>query len=543
MKRDHAIGTLVAMSATAASLLCLILLATLPAVAQEVQSNPQVIDEDYHDTSISVREMTPMEPLGGSQHLVIPLRRKPGLPVVSEEPDSVTQDLQEIQPVGTTNKLNFDGVFDRDRVAPPDTNASVGNTQVVETVNTSYQVFNKSTGASVFGPVEISRVFSGVSGACGLGSVGSYTDPVVLYDKAANRWLVTILASANGFNTGVECIAVSATSDATGSYHRYSFSFGPNLLNDYPKFGVWPDAYYASFNMFKAMSFLGAQACAFQRSAMLSGLTAKAVCFQRTPGQGDFTFLASDMDGSSIATTGEPNFFVELGETCSTTCNVLDLFKFHVNFTTPTLSTFTGPTAITVATFTLACGGGTCIPQTGTTQQLDSLGDRLMFRLAYRNFTGTGAHEALVVTHSVRTGSAASGVRWYEIRNPNGTPTVFQQGTISSSTTALWMGSIGMDKKGDIAVGFSESSSSIHPKIAYTGRVPTDPSGTMESIDVTFSGAGSQTGGLSRWGDYTSISIDPNDDCTFWYANEYIPSNGSFNWHTRLNSFKFTGCM
>ena len=105
------------------------------------------------------------------------------------------------------------------------------------------------------------------------------------------------------------------------------------------------------------------------------------------------------------------------------------------------------------------------------------------------------------------------------------------------------MGSIGMDKTGDISVGFSESSNSIHPKIAYTGRVPTDPSGTMESINVTFSGAGSQTSGLSRWGDYTSISIDPSDDCTFWYANEYIPSNGSFNWHTRLNSFKFTGCM
>jgi hypothetical protein len=148
-----------------------------------------------------------------------------------------------------------------------------------------------------------------------------------------------------------------------------------------------------------------------------------------------------------------------------------------------------------------------------------------------------------VATHSTHTSTAASGVRWYEIRNPNGTPTVFQQGTVASGSTALWMGSIAMDKKGDIAVGFSESSSSIHPKIAYTGRVPTDPSGTMESIQVVFSGSGSQIGGLSRWGDYSSISIDPSDDCTFWYANEYIPSNGSFNWHTRLNSFKFTGCM
>ena len=162
-----------------------------------------------------------------------------------------------------------------------------------------------------------------------------------------------------------------------------------------------------------------------------------------------------------------------------------------------------------------------------------------MFRLAYRNFTG---HESLVATHSVKTSAAASGVRWYEIRSPNGTPMIFQQGTVASGSTSLWMGSIGMDKAGDIAVGFSESSGSIHPAVAYTGRVPTDALGTMESIDVVHKGAGSQTGGLSRWGDYTSISIDPSDDCTFWYANEYIPSNGSFNWHTRLNSFKFTGC-
>ena len=163
----------------------------------------------------------------------------------------------------------------------------------------------------------------------------------------------------------------------------------------------------------------------------------------------------------------------------------------------------------------------------------------MMFRLVYRKFA---SHEALVATHSEKTSAAASGVRWYEIRNPNTSPTVFQRGTVTAGSTSLWMGSIGMDKVGDIALGFSESSSSLHPAIAYTGRVPTDPLGIMESIDVTFKGNGSQTSSLSRWGDYSSVSIDPSDDCTFWYANEYIPSNGIFNWHTRLNSFKFTSC-
>ena len=527
-------------SATLLSVLCLMLSPALPALAQEAESGPEIVEEDYHDISPPIRELAPVAPLGSSQHVVIPLRRRPGPPIVSPEPDAVTQDVSQGPLVGTTNKLNFNGISDRDGVAPPDTNASVGATQVVETVNTSYQVFNKSTGASVLDPIEISSVFSGVSGICGAGVTGFYTDPIVLYDKAANRWLITIAAGSDAnFTTGAECIAVSTSSDATGSYARYAFSFGTDKFNDYPKFGVWPDAYYGSYNMFNGVTgvFLGPRTCAYNRTSMLAGKTATSICFQRSTT--DFSFLPSDLDGSTAPPTGEPNFFLELAS--STTLN---LFKFHVNFTTPSMSTFTGPTTLTVSSYTEACAAsptGTCIPQSGTTQQLDSLGDRLMFRLAYRNL---GTHESLVATHSVKTSSAQAGVRWYEIRNPNGTPpTVFQRGTITSGSTSLWMGSIGMDKAGDIAVGFSESSSSKHPAIAYTGRVPTDTLGTMESIFVVKSGAGSQNGGLSRWGDYTSISIDPSDDCTFWYANEYIPSNGSFNWHTRLNSFKFTGCI
>jgi len=531
MDRDRLLGSGVGVAAIPVWLVCLMLFAIVPTTAQDDQTVPEVIDEDYHDTSIPVRDMAPVVPLGSSQHVVIPLRRRPGSPIVSPEPDAVIQDVRQGPLVGTTNKLNFDAIADRDFVAPPDTNASVGNTQVVETVNTSYQVFNKATGASVFGPVEISSIWSGFGGVCG-NSGNSFTDPVVLYDKAAGRWLITILASADGFASGVECIAASTSANATGAYHRYSFSFGTNNLNDYPKFGVWPDAYYGSYNMFSPTTFLGAKVCAYPRAAMLAGSPAKSVCFQRSVS--DFGFLPSDLDGSIAPAAGEPNFFLELG-----TFTTLDLFKFHVNFATPSKSTFTGPTVLTVPSFTEACMGGVCIPQPGTTQQLDSLGDRLMFRLAYRKFT---THEALAMTHSVKTGAAASGVRWYEIRNPNTAPTVFQKGTITSGSTSLWMASIGMDKVGDIAVGFSESSSSLHPAIAYTGRVPTDTLGTMESIDVVFKGAGSQTGGLTRWGDYTSMAIDPSDDCTFWYANEYIPSNGSFNWHTRLNSFKFTGC-
>jgi hypothetical protein len=266
---------------------------------------------------------------------------------------------------------------------------------------------------------------------------------------------------------------------------------------------------------------------------MLSGGPANAICMQQN--RSVDSLLPADLDGTTPPPTGEPNFYLQMAAPSN-----LNLFKFHVDFTTPANSTFTGPTAIPVAPFSEACGGGTCIPQPGTTQQLDSLGDRLMFRLAYRNF---GDHESLVVNHSVMAGSSV-GVRWYEIRSANATPTVFQQGTFSPDSQYRWMGSIAMDQSGDIAVGYSASSSSNFPAVRYTGRVPSDPAGTMESENSVIEGTGSQTNGSSssRWGDYSGMSIDPVDDCTFWYTNEYLTTNGSFNWKTRIGSFKFTSC-
>ena len=205
----------------------------------------------------------------------------------------------------------------------------------------------------------------------------------------------------------------------------------------------------------------------------------------------------------------------------------------------------TGPVSIAVAAFTPACGGGTCIPQPSTRQQLDSLADRLTYRLAYRNRAGV---ESLVVNHSVKVSGTkraeVDGVRWYELRNPNGTSgaSVFQQGTFSPDSTSRWMGSIAMDKVGNMALGYSASSGSVLPSIRYTGRVPTDPLGTMQAENILLIGGGSQTGNLHRWGDYSAMSIDPGDDCTFFYTTEYLKTSGSFNWSTRIASFKFPGC-
>jgi hypothetical protein len=220
--------------------------------------------------------------------------------------------------------------------------------------------------------------------------------------------------------------------------------------------------------------------------------------------------------------------------------NSLQLWQFHVDWTTPANSTFpSSPTQFSVSPFTQACGGGTCIPQPGTGQQLDSLGDRLMYRLAYRNF---GSYESLTVAQSVNTGGV-TGMRWYELHGPWATPTVYQSGTYQPDSTYRWMGSIAQDHVGDMALGFAVSSSSVYPGARYTGRLVGDTLGTMGQGEGTLvSGSGSQNGQLSRWGDYTSVSVDPTDDCTFYYLGEYLTSNGSWNWQTRIGAFKFPSC-
>jgi len=496
----------------------------------KAQRQPEVVSEVKHDISPALREIPPIPP----EHRIqreIPLRRPHPPEAFSPQPDPALQVLTGPL-VTTTTGLNFLGVgiglgnFS-DCCAPPDTNGAVGATQFVQWVNLSLAVFDKTTGNLVSGPAAGNTLWVGFGGPCETSNDG---DPIAQYDKAAGRWVLAQPVFTSPF---MYCMAVSTTSDATGSYSRYQFAM-PNFP-DYPKLGVWPDGYYASFNMFSGNTFVGARACAFNRSAMLAGTAATAVCFQK--GSTVASLLPSDLDGATAPPAGSPNFFVNFGT------NSLNLFRFHVDFATPANSTFTGPVSIPVAAFTPACNGGTCIPQPGTAQKLDSLADRLMYRLAYRNF---GTSESLVVNHSVFVSgnkhSQVDGIRWYEIRSPNATPTVFQRGTFSPDSNSRWMGSIAMDKVGDIAVGYSVSSSSLFPSIRYTGRVPTDPSGTLEGENTILDGAGSQLTNLSRWGDYSSLAIDPVDDCTFWYTTEYLMNNGTFNWSTRIASFKFPAC-
>jgi hypothetical protein len=426
--------------------------------------------------------------------------------------------------------------------APPDTSGAVGRTQFVQWVNTSFAVFDKTTGQPLMGPVEGKTLWKGLGGTtpvpCEKNNDG---DPIVSYDKKANRWVLSQF-SVNG-GTFAQCIAVSETSDALGRYFRYEFE--QPAFNDYPKMGVWRDGYYFSYNMFDGLS--GARACAYDRKKMLLGNpTASQQCFQLS--DSFFGILPSDLDGKRLPPVGSPNYFVGIG----VSPNSLALWKFHADFTTPANSTFgVGPThqpnaVIPVARFNLACSGtgATCIPQPGTSRALDSLGERLMFRLAYRNMLD---HESLLVNHSVDIGPPTNktAVRWYELRNPNAAqPTVFQQGSFGPDANHRWMGSVAMDKQGNIAMGFNVSAI-VKPGIRFAIRSPGDPAGIMGDEGVLQNGNGRQDTSsrhLSRWGDYSGLTVDPVSDCTFWYTGEYLRQNGVFNWSTRIAAFKMKGC-
>ena len=520
------VNALLSLSLACAAMFAITSVRAQNAAAAGGSGQPEVSAALQHDLSAALRDMPgAARPFPARDRPLRLLQRG----VASHQHDPVVQSATGAA-VATTSGLNFAGVGNGDygfvpNAAPPDTNGAVGATQYVQWVNESFAVFDKTTGALVLGPVAGNTLWSGFGGGCQTNNDG---DPVVQYDKAANRWVMTQFSVTT--TPFLQCVAVSQTSDATGAWYRYAFT-QPNF-NDYPKLGVWPDGYYVSYNMFNGNNFVGGRACAMERSKMLAGLPATQICFQLNNTFGGL--LPSDLDGATPPPPGAPNTFVAFGNNSAS----LDIWKFQVDFTTPANSTF-AQTNIPVPAFSVACsGGGTCIPQSGTNNQLDSLADRLMHRLAYRNF---GDHESLVVNHSVTAGSSV-GIRWYEIRNPNTAPTLFQSGTYAPDANYRWMGSIAMDKVGNIALGYSVSGTSLFPSIRYTGRLPSDTLGTLQAESPIVTGGGAQTGTLHRWGDYSAMTIDPSDDCTFFYTTEYLKASGSFNWSTRIASFKFPSC-
>jgi hypothetical protein len=501
-----------------------------------------VMKSTRHAVSAAVRELPQISEFDGGTDVHEPLPLPPFRNMARNNQIRIVDSALQAGPLQILDipglLLNFDGISVGDGTgrfaAPPDTNGAVGLTQYVQSVNLAFAIYDKATGALISGPTPTNALWTGFGGDCESRNDG---DPVVLYDRAADRWVISQFALGpyfTGTGSFLQCVAVSTSGDATGSYNLYAFDFGIDDFIDYGKLGSWPTGYFASFNTFNRTGsfFKYGKECAFDRTAMVNGSpVAGAVCFN-TPS--DAGFLPSDFDGSIPPPVGAADPFLEIWNVGPSSS--LAIWSFQVDYDTPSNSSFGPPVVLAVAPFSLP--PHTPIPQARTSQQLDSLGDRMMFRLDYRNF---GDHESLVANHSVGNTSQVS-VRWYEIRDPNGTPVVYQQGTYAPDGGFRWMGSIAMDQVGNIAMAYSVSDSLSQPSIQFTGRQNTDPLGTMESETLIFAGPGVQLPFLSRWGDYSDITVDPVDDCTFWFTSEYIPFDGRFNWKTRIANFKFANC-
>jgi len=536
----------------------------LPAIMRNIVGNHN-LSQQYFDGLHNKLVKSGVLPAPGTHRVIPLLRMKPAMQQAPGVRDSV---LQTALPQAKANALaprafttpivSFDGMGtssgDTVGCAPPDTNAATGQNYVVEIVNLCYtgagefEVYDK-TGTSVLGPIPLAALWSG--GNCFFGQAG---DNVVLYDQLAQRWVLSQFATSGGAFPTDECVAVSATSDPTGAYYVYDFSIDPAGFTDYPKMGVWPDAYYTAFNDFSnpGPSFDHVNFVAFNRKEMLQGLPAQQVIINGTSvfnGGLDYSALPADLNGYSPPPAGAPGIFVNYsspGLFGSGIPYALNMWQMHVDWVNPSNSTLTGPTSISVSPF--IDGVFTNVPEPGG-NVVDTLGDRLMFRLAYRNFSGS--HQALVVNQTVTASGTAApplGVRWYELDAPSGATSasawsVKQQSTFAPADgTSRWMGSVAMDHSGDMALGYSYSSPNVNPGIAYTGRLAGDALNKMTQPETVLQAGGGYETGTSRWGDYSSMALDPSDDCTFWYAQEYYAATGSYTWSTHIGAFKFAGC-
>jgi hypothetical protein len=495
--------------------------------------------------------------------------------------------------------LTFEGLSNLDnfnvfgfRVNPPDPNGEVGPNHYVEIINLVFGVYDKA-GNLLLGPVDTGSLWAGFPIEDCTDPSG---DPVVLYDKFDDRWLLSQFTTRgmnpNGTFNGLpfyNCVAISQTGDPTGAYFRYAFITSQEgststFFPDYPKYGLWRNSYLLTSRDFGSQGEYGISVYALERGTMLQGNpNARAVHFfldgndpAILPLVGD-GLLPADTDGHTKPTKDSPAPIVGTQDdnaSYGATFDALNIWELSVKWQANPVASIVLKTQLPVASFDsiFPCGvvpsafpgqptSRDCLPQPGITdggQYLDILSyrQRPTFRLAYRNF---GTYESLVTNQSVEALPGVAGARWYEIRRTGGSYSVYQQGTYAPNDGVhRWMGSIAQDKNGNMALGYSVvNGTNVYPGVRYTGRLRGDPLGQMTLGEGTIiNGSGVQTTTNSRWGDYTDITVDPTDDSTFWYVNEYYQVSGlplptptpplpppgtTAPWQTRIGSFKLPG--
>jgi hypothetical protein len=433
-----------------------------------------------------------------------------------------------------------------------DISLAVGPDHIFEILNGSMAVFTKKgkkyseTGKLLYGPVTNDTVFAGFGSRCG---VNNNADSVVRYDQLADRWLIVVPVFAPPQTPGqpyAMCYAVSATPDPLGKYYRYEFD--RPLFPDYPRPALWPDGYYlptsTSDNLLPGV-ITQKHECIADRNKMLKGEPATEQCVVI---EGNVFMLNSDLDGKRLPPPGAPNIMLSTGGT--QLMKIFDddgiyFYKVHVDWDDPAKTTVSEPKKIPVAPYHYLCDGqlSNCVSQPGTERRLDSQGDKLMQRLVYRNL---GDHVSILAEHSVATqtpkGEAGGGVRWYEFRlDAEGNPVLYQQSTYAPDKFDRWVASMAMDKKGDLGIGYSFGGDPNYAGQRFAARRSKDPKGQLTYHEsVLAEGGAAQTPSL-RWEDFTTMIVDPSDDCTLWYVGNYLKS-GATSSTTRIGSFLVPGC-
>ncbi|HEX7314759.1 MAG TPA: Ig-like domain repeat protein [Pyrinomonadaceae bacterium] len=519
-------------------------------VAQQKRKSPKAPQALKSDTTARVVSPPPR---------VAPSARKPASQQTSVPTANMSSPTNTF--AGMTSQLACNGCL------PPDTDGDVGPNHYVQAVNSSIRIHDKA-GNVLAGPITFNSFFSAMGPATPCGANANDGDPVVFYDHIADRWIITDFAFAAFPGTSFyQCIGVSKTSDpVTGGYWLYAVQVdpsNPNYLGDYPKFGLWPDGYYMSVNMFSNnTTFNGVRVYALDRASMINGGSANTIAFTILPADlGDqYSLLPATYRTGDPPPAGQPEWFMNINSSASagTVENQVFVRRFHADFTTPANSFFGvganhAPDAIiTVNGFVDAFDStsGTAIVPNGTantTQYLDTLGDKLMYPLAYQNLGGV---ESIYSSHTVNNNQGGTGptaIRWYQFNVTGNTvaTTPVQQQSFNNGGDGLWrtMPSINVDHDGNVAIGYTASSATVDPGIRYAGRLAADPPNTMAQGEAVMTpGTGHQTSTSGRWGDYSSMFVDPTDGCTFYHTNEYYSATSASAWNTRVGAFKFPTC-
>lgn len=426
---------------------------------------------------------------------------------------------------------------------PPDTNGDVSPTHFIQWINTSWGIFNKTTGAQVGATVAGNSFWSGFGGSCQTRNDG---DPLAIWDDTAQRWVMSQFITTAPFK---QCVAVSVTSDPLGAYHRYEFT--SPIFGDYPHMGVWTDdggtqnAYLMVTHDFSGspLSFQGASFVAMERDKMLAGQPAGVVRFS---GFNAYGTQPIHLDGTLKARSGACPTFVHFDDADSSYL----FWDLCLNWVTPASSTITNTPQRLLSGSTFRPNFAQ-VAQLGTTQVLDAFGSNIMYRAAARTFApGAPFTTSMVINHHVLGPSNQGAIKWvqFDLKQGVGTPaamvkSIVDEGTFAPDTRTRWMGSVALDKNGNIGVGYTRSSSTSNPAIMLSSRKLGDPPGELRDESAcTPATTGSQTSTSGRWGDYSSMSVDPVDDCTFWHTNEFYPTTTTSTYQTRICSFVLDGC-